>query len=573
MIRYELTAPNRANHFLEVTMVVEVSEQSHLELQMPAWRPGKYAMADHARSIRNWSVVGDGQECTYQKLRKDRWRVDVGDIRECRVFYDFYADIIDAGSTYIDQDIFYVNPVNCLLYIPGRENEDCSVQMPDLPEDFRVTTPMTKDPGGAFHAPDMQTLMDSPLFGGRDLGVHTWEQRGIRFHLWSLNGKLPSPEELERDLRPCIDAQVDAFGEFPVASYHFYYFLLPYAYFHGVEHAHCTTIVAGPEPALKDEYYQKLLEISSHELYHTWNVKRIRPAELMPYDLSREGYTRLGFINEGVTSYMGDHMLLRSGVMGEEDYLKKLGGMLTRHINNAGRHVRSLAESSFDTWLDGYSDETPHRKVSIYNEGALLAWLLDIRIIEGSSGKYSLDDVMKALYDRFGRVGEGFTIEDFEDILGSFGGKGVIEFFSDHFWEPVDLVEPLGETLTRIGVILVSEPSSKISEGRFGLKIKKEGEALLVSDLFPGSPADRAGLARRDRLVAIDGVATEESAKQWDYLFQKDKLTLSIVRHGELRKVELKGDGEPWFCKVELRKKKPAGKVVPSLFDAWLRNK
>ena len=201
-----------------------------------------------------------------------------------------------------------------------------------------------------------------------------------------------------QDFKLFIEYQIQLFGSFPHKAFLFLFQITPYRSYHGVEHHKSTVILLGPSYDIFKNFYSELLGVSSHELYHVWNVKNIRPQEMAPYDFSRENYTQMGYVTEGVTTYMGDRILYESGVFSLNQYFEELQKLFQRHFHNDGRNHYSVAESSWDSWLDGYVAGAPARKVSIYVEGALISLICDAKIRKSTSYKKSLHDVMKSMY-------------------------------------------------------------------------------------------------------------------------------------------------------------------------------
>ncbi|WP_373400761.1 hypothetical protein [Algoriphagus halophilus] len=229
-------------------------------------------------------------------------------------------------------------------------------------------------------------LVDSTLLASNNVQHWTYVSTGSLFHIW-IQGTIHFDIKAFLDnFQKFTDTQIKDFGEFPESQYHFIFQLLPYKHYHGVEHQKGTVITLGPAKDLVENLkMEDLLGVSSHELYHAWNVCRIRPKELLPYDFSKETYTQAGWLLEGITTYMGDLYLLKSGVYSLEVFLKQIESTLQREVNNLGWKNQNILESSFDLWLDGYQPGIPDRKVNIYTHGSLICFCLDLLLIEGEA--------------------------------------------------------------------------------------------------------------------------------------------------------------------------------------------
>ena len=352
--------------------------------------------------------------------------------------------------------------------------------------------------------------------------------------MW-FNGEVkPDWDRLINDFKRFTDSQIGKFLEFPVAEYHFLNQILPYRAYHGVEHKKSTVITLGPSYEVFGDMYKELLGVSSHELYHTWNVKTIRPIEMHPYDFSRENYSRLGYICEGVTTYMGDLFLLKSGVFNDDQYFFEFNRQLQKHFDNHGRFSYSVADSSFDTWLDGYEAGAPGRKVSIYTEGCLLAFVTDVRILRATGNKAGLDDVMKRLYFDFALQGKGVSELDYKTAIEEIAGESFDAFFDDYINGTRPYESILTDSLDYLGLELAHVPSPRYSEGRLGFKTLIAPDGISVVQMYPGGPAETAGLMLEDKIVAVNGFMCNGELDKWLSYFDDDTKTVLVERKGQL---------------------------------------
>ena len=419
------------------------------EIQLPCWRPGRYELGNFAQYITSMVGVQDGQEIRLEKLDLHRWQVPAG---VSTIKWGFHADILNAGSTFVREDLQYVNPVNCMLYKLGDESLGYEICLCDVPADWTLATALPYEMvGGNFvmQARDMQHIMDSPWMASPELWHAGYEVEGVEFHVWSYGCKPPRAEKFVEDHIAFSKSQIAYFGTFPAEIYHFLY-LLPkdIEVRHGVEHEDSTVIALGPKDKVNSDYgYDELVSIASHELYHAWNVKRIRPSEWMPYNFTKACPSKLGYIAEGVTTYMGDLFLFKAGCIDLENWCDKMEALLSRHLNNTGRLNMSVAASSYDTWLDGYRSGVPGRKGSIYVEGAVLAFLCDCRIMKVSGHKKSLSTAMTLLWERFGKDRIGLTSEAYWDVLAEVAGERLDDLRDDYAYGVKDSWDDLVEAM------------------------------------------------------------------------------------------------------------------------------
>mgnify|MGYP001158532873 FL=1 len=315
---FSYTHPHR--HFIDIDMTTEARGEEKLYFQLPAWRPGRYELANFSRNVQKWTAYNEkGEQLPHQKVTKDQWQVDTLGAKSVTIAYNYYANQLNAGSTYLDNHQLYVNPVNCCLYVVGRMEEECSIDL-ELPSDYEIACGLEKTAKHSMKACCFDTLAESPFIASNSLQHDMYEVEGIPFHLWFQGPCTPPFEKLKKDFASFTQEQIDCFGGFPCSDYHFLFQMTPYNSYHGVEHTNSTVIMLGSEKNVFEERYDDLIGISSHELYHTWNIKAIRPAEMLPYDYTKENYSLLGYVSEGVTTYMGDVMLYRSGVFNWEQF-------------------------------------------------------------------------------------------------------------------------------------------------------------------------------------------------------------------------------------------------------------
>jgi predicted metalloprotease with PDZ domain len=460
-MHYHISVTDPDSHFLQLTYTIPDIESDFIEIQLPAWRPGRYEIQNFAKNIQFIEAIsGTGQKLSLLKVTKDRWRIETRGFQEIKVNYSYFASIQNAGSSYVDQDLWYLNFVNFCFYTEGRIGDTCKITL-DLPVGFQVACGLRffRDIangipcayGNILEAKDFYELVDSPLLASASLQKCDYEIERIRFSIWMHGNLKPNWKRIERDFKRFSREQIATMKEFPEENYHFLNLILPTAFYHGVEHRNSTMIVLGPDDE-GEGLYTDLLGVSSHELFHAWNIIRIRPVELLPYDFTKENYFRTCFVAEGCTTYYGDLFLKRAGVFSDEAYVKELQVYMKRHFENSGSAAQSLTDSSFDLWLDGYEKGIPDRKVSVYHKGALAALILDLYIREKTNHKQSLDDVMRLLWLRFGKPFIGYTLQDYIDIVEEVAGEPMEWYWNDCILTNEPLENRLNQALSFVGL-------------------------------------------------------------------------------------------------------------------------
>ena len=583
-MKYIISWSNPHDHFIDIEFVADTRSAKELKIQLPAWRPGRYELGNFAKNIQKWAAFDEkGNKIPFRKITKDLWLVSCEGAAAVHVKYNYYGADLNAGSTFLDHSQLYMNPVNCCVYVEGRIDEECIAEL-HLPETYQVACSMQKkgrgpsaSKGKAVHtlwAKDFHELADSPLIASDTLKHNTFVLDGVEFNLWFQGECKPAWTRIINDFFIFINEQFVMMKEFVHDEYHFLFQILPHKFYHGVEHLKSTVIALGPGYKLNEgDLYDDLLGVSSHELYHSWNIKSIRPAEMMPYDYTRENYSRLGYVCEGVTTYYGDLFLFRSGVYSEFDYLKTVHERLQKHFDNPGIANLSVADSSFDTWLDGYVAGIPGRKTSIYDEGCLAAFMTDMIIRRNTNNAKSLDDVMRILFFDYSKKGKGYTEQDYQQIVESLAGEKLDDFFQTYIYGACSYEKKLNELAACIGMELKTARNKKLHEGHFGFKAHHEGHHFKVTAVYPGSPSDKAGLALNDEIIALNGYMLKDDLQDWCRYFQDSTIVLTVSRMAQLYEVVLNPAADEYYRIHYVQKVRHPNEQQKAAFQSWSKRK
>lgn len=458
-MKYRIECDDLLSKYLNIKIEIKNIEQKAIKLQLPSWRPGRYQIQNFAKNIRNLSVKDtDGKSVAVRKTKKDLWLIPKNESKILTVKYEYYANQQDAGGSYVDAEMLYVNPINLLLYKPGEESRSCELSIKFHKND-KVACGLQHSREKdiiTFRAGSYHDLVDAPFIISNSLQHFQYEVKQNHFHIW-VQGKVDYPwDSVLNDFKAFTKAQIKIFGEFPTEDYHFILWVPPQPYYHGVEHFNSTMMVLGPDSQAFEDMYPDLLGLSSHELFHTWNIKKIRPKELLPYKYDRENYFNSCFIAEGFTTFYGDWVLRRSNILDHAGYQRELETTLKRHFEFADESSLSLLESSFDLWLDGYETGAPNRKVSVYYKGAVATLILNHQLKKHVDHPYPMDLVMKELWKQFGKTGIGYTYIRFKKLIEKLAKNQMSDFFAtviegnESIFELAQLaVEDLGFSLNR----------------------------------------------------------------------------------------------------------------------------
>lgn len=583
-MKYIISYTKPHNHYVDIEFIAGNINSDELEIQLPAWRPGRYELGNFAKNVQKWTAFDEkGNKLSSQKISKDRWKIQTKGISEIHVKYNYYAAEINAGSTFLDATQLYMNPVNCCVYIPERINEKCELEL-HLPQDYVVACGLPALPAKTknekcFSASDFHELADSPFIASNSLQHNKFMYESIEFNLWFQGECRPDWEKLNSDFGKFCSHQVAMMKKSPFKEYHFLFQILPQKIYHGVEHTTSTVIALGPGYNLmKGELYEDLLGVSCHELFHAWNVKTIRPVEMQPYDYTKENYSKLGYVCEGVTTYYGDYLLYRCGVFNEEQYFGTFNERLQKHFDNAGRFNMSVADSSFDTWLDGYAPGIPNRKTNIYDEGNLLAFITDMFIRKHSNNKNSLDDVMRHLYEEFALKQKGYSEKDYKGLVEHYANAPFTEIF-DHYFNGTKDYEPLlREATDYIGCELVKHNSTKFQEHALGIKVHEAAGVCKVTAVYPGSVADLAGISLNDDLMAINNMQirpdnTGTNFTEWCSYFGNQRLQLAVASNALVKTIELVPEPGSYYKLVRIQRQEKVTDQQKANYELWSGNK
>ncbi|MES2139050.1 MAG: M61 family peptidase [Bacteroidota bacterium] len=590
-MKYIISYAKPNNHYIDIEFIADKINQDEIVIQLPAWRPGRYELGNFAKNIQKWAAFDEGGNALkFEKITKDSWKVQTASVSSIHIRYNYYAAELNAGSTFLDSAQLYMNPVNCCVYIPNRMDETCELIL-QLPIDYKVACGQTQSPilptekgenglgENLFVFQDFHELADSPFIASNSLQHNKFICFGVEFNFWFQGECKPDWAKLTSDFMKFINEQLLIMNDFPSKKYHFLFQILPFRTYHGVEHTTSTVIALGPGCSLmKGNLYDDLLGVSSHELFHAWNIKTIRPVEMQPYDYSKENYSKLGYICEGITTYYGDYILLRSGVFNEQQYFQTFAERLQKHFDNFGRFNLSVADASFDTWLDGYSPGVPNRKTSIYDEGCLLAFVTDIFIRKNSNNERSLDDVMRYLYNEFALKGKGYSGSDYKGIVEHFANSSYEIIYNNYINAASDYEPILRDAMGFIGCELILASSTKFHEHSIGIKVAEVNGACKITAVYPNSVADISGISVSDEIIAINTIQIKTDSSgtnfsEWCNYFGNKPLSLTIASNGIINQIEIIPQPNSYYKIAGIRKMSLVNENQSNNFNKWSNNK
>lgn len=505
-ISYHIHTHRRHRRQLIIDLQIATGGLSEITLQLPLWRPGRYERQQYERILGFMEPLDKGVQV--RRTTTHTWLVSTANLDTVRLRYICMASRLDAGGSYADTDLIYINPVNCLLYDSARPHLPCTLKL-DLPQDFQAVCALPRE-NNTWTAKSADELFDAPILASDDLQHHVFPVADNQIHLWFYGAHTLDFQKLETAFRAFTEAQIRVFGDMPCKDFHFLYLISEARSYHGVEHPDSTVITLGPAAELLNvPVWNDLLSISSHELFHLWNVKRIRPADMVPYDYTREQYSELHDITEGFTTYYGELMLVRASVWNQEEWLAEMNDILNKHQDAPGKNSVSLRDASFLSWVNGYHTEgLSHQKISFYHKGALVAMLLDLTLRKNSNHAVSLDSLMRRLYQDYTQNEyKGYTREDILNHLSALGFTEAELFYQSYVAGLEDVFSALAAILPDFGLKLEKLPSADFLRSQLGLRLSQNAdETWTVTGILPDSPAAETPLNPGDIIQKIDGV-------------------------------------------------------------------
>lgn len=561
-ITYTVSLADPATRQFHITTEIKNINQPRLDLALPTWTPGWYVVENYGKNLLRFKITdGNGKQLPFRMSRKQTWNVDTKGISQIRVEYDYAAMILALNQAKIADDFAFFTGIELFLEPLGHRASPSTVKF-QIPTGWKLISALkeTSDPF-IFTAADYDTLVDAPTEMGK-FDVTEFDVEGKAHYFVANPAGTFSKEKSEKFvemLAKVAAAQSAIFGGLPYEKYvHFYFFAPPESNASGaLEHLNSFVAFA---PAGERATPEQLIGTASHEFFHLWNVKRIRPAEMWPYDYSRENETSLLWVSEGFTNYYGVVAIYRAGLMSTDAFLQRAAGAAAGVENTEARSYISPASASVSTWV-GY-DSPVAFGISYYTQGQNLGALLDLSIRNDTNGAASLDDVMRALYTDFYKRGRGFTTEDFIGIVNRLTKKDYHEFFDKYVFgvEVPDYDKIFGYAGLKL-------ERKKTQSPEFGFNGRMRDGGLRINSVDINSPAEKAGLRSGDVITRIDGEAPQTA----QFATFAGKTIKLLVKRGETES-ELSMDvGVRDFTSFSLALDEAAGSRQKAIRDGWLR--
>ena len=435
-INYEVSMSKPHTHYFEVNITISDYKKEYFDIQMPVWAPGSYLIREFSKNVEKFQVFSNQKEIKSTQLNKNTWRIFSNNASNIKVSYLVYANELSVRNSFVDASHGYFNGTSMFMFVKELMNQPTTLKIIPFKDWKKVSTSLKKisDAEFMYEASNYDILVDSPV----EIGNHetfSFKAAGLTHQVAMYGQGNYVIEKLQLDMAKVVEAATNVFGENPNTAYTFIIHNLTKGG-GGLEHLGSTTLQVN-RWTYDGEDYKGFLSLVAHEYFHLWNVKRIRPASLGPFDYNNENYTDLLWVMEGFTSYYDELLLYRAGIYTEDEILRKFTGSINSIENQPGNKVQSAAESSFNAWTKGYrpNENSYNTSISYYTKGSVIANMLDLMIAESTKGKKSLDDVMKLLYQEYyKKQGRGFNIIEMRKTIEQVSGLDLSSFFDKYIF-------------------------------------------------------------------------------------------------------------------------------------------
>ncbi|MEO6150951.1 MAG: PDZ domain-containing protein [Mucilaginibacter sp.] len=531
-ISYLVTFPEAQAHYVDIEMNIKGLSQKTTEIKMPVWTPGSYLIREFSRNVEGFTAEAKGDALASHKISKNTWTISTAGVTDLKVKYRVYAFEISVRTSFIDASHGFLSSADIFMFPKGMLDLPSTIKIIPYKGWTKISTglnPVGSDPF-VLKAPNYDILYDSPIeLGNQD--IFEFNVDGVKYEVAMYGGGSYDKERIKTDYSKFIKVQTTLFGENPNKRFTFIV--------HnqlkgggGLEHLTSTVLGGSRDGYSTEKGYQGWLETSAHEHFHLWNVKRLRPIALGPFDYETENYTTNLWIAEGFTAYYETKSIRHAGIFPPETFLTSLVGDINTNDNQPGGKVQSAAESSFDAWIKYYrpNENSSNSTISYYGKGSTIAYLLDLEIINDSNAKYSLDDVMHYMYNEYYKIRKrGYTNAEFKQGLEKFAGKKLDDFYRDY----VNGVKTINhrQYLGYAGYIL-SDELAGTNTPSLGIGTAIKNNKITVTVVGRDGSAWMDGINVNDELVAVDGVPVTDVTTILNGKQPGDKINVTVNRDG-----------------------------------------
>ena len=547
-IAYEVSFSEPQAHYVDVAMEISGLKGAFLDLKMPVWTPGSYLIREFGKNVESFEAINSaGLALNSEKINKNTWRISTQDNSRIKVTYRVYSFEISVRTSFVDESHAFLSPTGIFMYPDGQLNSASTITINPYKNWTKISTglEMAGTKANTFTAPDFDVLYDSPFeIGNQD--IFEFEAAGVKHEVAMYGGGNYDKEILKRDMAKIVVEQTKTFGVNPNKRYVFIVHNFNSGG-GGLEHLNSTVLGASRNSYNTEAGRLRFLGLVSHEYFHLWNVKRLRPIALGPFNYNEENYTTNLWIAEGFTAYYQDIYTNRAGLQSAERYVMNLANSISQVENQPGNRVDPVSQASFDAWIKQYrpNENSANSTISYYSKGALIALIMDLEIINSTAGKSRLDEVMKEMYDEyFVRKSRGYTDAEFKLMVEKIAGKSFDSVYADyiHGVKTIDY----NKYLNYAGLKLIDDAAAGNDAYLGAVTSLKEGK-IMVSNISRQSPAWVGGLNVNDEILAMDdhrinNVSDPRLSEVEKFIANKrvgDKVRVLVNRDGRLLNIDI----------------------------------
>lgn len=531
-ISYNVTFPEVQAHYVDIEMNIEHLNQPTLVLKMPVWTPGSYLVREFAKSVEGFTVSTNGKEIPFVKTRKNWWSINTKGLDHVTIKYKVYCFEVSVRTAFVDISHAFLSTSGIFMYPEGMLNQPSTIHIVPFGGWDKVSTSLDMVNNDPFtvHAPNYDILFDSPIeVGNQD--VFGFDAAGVHYQFAMYGGGNYDKEKLKVDVAKIVEQETAVYGENPNKHYVF----IVHNYFRGgggLEHLSSTVLGASRDAYGTPRGYQNFLSLVAHEHFHLWNVKRLRPIALGPFDYDNENYTTDLWIAEGFTAYYEDIILRHAKLIDADNYLGVMANDINQVENTPGKKIQSIADASYDAWIKAYrpTENSNNSTISYYSKGSVATMLLDLEIINDSQTKYSLDDVMKYMYHEYYKtLKRGYTDAEFKKGLEKFAGKNLDDFYKKYVYGVADV--NYNKYLGYAGYQLTDEAAGN-NDPSLGIMTATIGGKIVVTNVLRDGTAWVDGINVNDEIVSVDGTPVTDVNGILANKKVGDKLSITVNRDG-----------------------------------------
>ena len=566
---YKLTFNEPQTHYVSVQMTVKNWKGGDLEVHLPVWAPGSYLVREFSKNVESFSAHDkSGNKLNVVRNRKNAWLVNAvkGDIT---ILYKVYAYELTVRTSFVDADHAYLNGTSIFMFVKGYMQYPCSVEIVPFSKWNTISValdPVLESNPWMVKADNYDDLVDAPF----EIGNHKvlkFISSGVPHDVAMFGDANYNAEKLTADMSRVTAECAKVFGSHPCTRYLFIVHNLSSGG-GGLEHKNSTTLQTSRNGYGSELGYTGFLNLVAHEYFHLWNVKRLRPAALGPFDYDNENYTNMLYVSEGFTAYYDDLITRRCGFYSNDQYLEKVASGFSYCMNQLGASIQSLGESSFDAWIKFYrpNENSGNNSVSYYTKGAAVGAVVDMMIRNGSAGKYSLDDVMRDMYNTYSvKMNRGYSDAEFITMASKYAQIDMNDFFGKFVYGTENM--SFDSALKAVGCDIIN---ANLNSQKTYLGVTLSSNKTTVASVDRNSPAWFAGINVNDEIIGIDQYRfADDISKYLNSYKSGDIIKVLVNRGGLLRSLDVKLAKSP-FVEYFISPNKKSDDVSKSNFTKWL---